>query len=352
MINQIEYNGFSISIMDDFSVKVVNRCENRAKVSFYNPVKKFWGFNEVNFTEGMWVSTSPKKWVFDSVDDILNIIISLENIRYNIEYSFQKNEFNDKTDPFHRFINFEEIVKPITILIAAYDVSEYIEQTLNSFYIIQEKYPYLDLRIIVGIDGCKKTFKYLSKKVYPENTTILLSEKNYGEPIMKNSLVEYCETEKFIIFDSDDIPLDNLVNFVWEKLEECDIVHYSSYNFIDGKDFSLIENIQPSGHVWGGTFGCKKSTFLKFNGFFPWRVQADDELLHRIISEIPSNKRCTSNEPLFYYRIRNNSSSRDKMTNNMSFLRQSYLDLMAEKNTNRIFENPNRFYFRKLLYIQ
>jgi cellulose synthase/poly-beta-1,6-N-acetylglucosamine synthase-like glycosyltransferase len=306
----------------------------------------------MNFTQGMWVSTSPKKWIFDSVNDILHIIISLEDKRYIMEYSFSKNLFKDISDPYHNFINYEEIKKDISILIPAYDVVDYIDETLNMFYQIGEKYPYLNIKILIGVDGCEKTFKHISKKVYPENTTVLLSEKNYGEPIMKNNLVHYCETEKFIIFDSDDIPKENFVNYIWDKLEKCDTVHYRSINFIDKVQTIHDDNLEISGSVWGGTFGSKKSIFLSMNGFYPWRVQSDDEFLHRIIGKIDSNKRCVCEEPMFYYRIRSNSSSRDKQTNKNSFLRKCYIDLMTEKNVNKTFENPNRFYYKKLIYIQ
>lgn len=348
---KINFRGFDIEVNDENLITINNINAGKCNISFYNPILNFWGFNVYDINDNMWVKTNPTKWDFGKINEKgeVHIIITFQNKILKIKYDFLNRHFEDITDENLIVVNGEVIKKNISVLIPAYDTVKYIDETLNKFNEICEKYDYLDVEIIVGIDGCLETFKHISKKVYPENVKILLSEKNYGEPIMKNSLIQICKNEKFIVFDSDDIPTDEMINVLWNELNNYRFVFYPSYNFNDGDDITGKEKI--SKNVWGGCFAGLKSDFLNLNGWFPWRVSADDEFQKRVGNK--EIKHLNMDKPLFYYRIRGNSSSRDGLTNEKSFIRRCYLDLMTEKIAKNKFDNPNRFYFNKnLLYIQ
>jgi len=348
-MNKLDFHDFEITVDDENIITVLNKRKEKCDIVFFNPEIKFFGSNFYDVKPGYWVKTTPTKWELGRVNEKnkVEIRLQLKDKHFKLEYSFEKKEFNDITDNYEVVIDGKILNKKISILIPAYGVTEYIDETIEKFIEIEDRFKYLDIEFIIGIDGCMDTFKYMSKKVYPENFTIVLTEKNYGEPIMKNSLIKMCSNEKFIVFDSDDIPTIDMVNKLWEKLEEYEFVLFKSYNFNDGESY---KNDNISENYWGGCFAGTKSKFISVNGWYPWRVSSDDEFKRRIQKKDEFNT-LMLNEPLFYYRIRNNSSSRDKQTNTDSFLRRCYLDIMTEKIGKNDFKNPNRYYNNKNLIL-
>ena len=348
-MNKLDFYDFEIIINDDNIITVTNKGEEECDLRFFNPKMGFWGSNFFNFKPGHWAKTTPTEWKLGRIDKEEKVEIRFEfrDKILKLEYHYNSNEFKDITDKFCKVVNGKILQKKISILIPAYGVVEFIDETINKFIEIDNRFEYLDIEFIIGIDACKDTFKHISKKVYPENFTIALTEKNYGEPIMKNSLISMCSNEKFIVFDSDDIPVTNMVNIIWEKLENHDFVLFKSYNFIHGEEPNKND---ISKDYWGGCFAGLKSKFIEMNGWYPWRVSADDEFKHRV--KFDENVRdLFLDEALFYYRIRENSSSRDKQTKKDSFLRRCYLDLMTEKMSKKEFPNPERYYNNKNLIL-
>jgi len=350
-MNEIDFYGFKVQVDNNYEFTVTNLDGGLCNLRFFNPDKYFWGSNFPKFCLGCWAKTKPTTWSYNNVKEngIVELQFEYQDKKLILEYDFENNTFKDKTDKFHKIVKGETVIKDISVLIPAFDVVNYMDETIDKFIEIDKKFKYLNIEFIIGIDGCDKTFKHISEKVYPNNFTVVLSEKNYGEPIMKNSLINICKNEKFIVFDSDDIPTEDMINILWEKLEENDFVLYRSYNYWDGED--LHEN-NISVNYWGGCFAGIKSKFIENNGWYPWRVSADDEFKHRIILKKDKNfKELLLDEPLFYYRIRNNSSSRDKLTKKDSFLRKAYLDLMTDKIGNKKWDNPERFYYNENLIL-
>jgi len=350
-MGKIQFDNFELSVDDEGKFHVENKGNETCNLIFYNRKMNFWGSSLYDFKPGHWFETTPTKWNLGRVEEDGKVEISFEfnDKILRLEYCFKNKELTDITDKFETVVNGTVLKKRISILIPAYGVTDYIDETINNFIEIEKRYEYLDIEYIIGVDGCKDTFKHLSKKVYPENFSIVLTERNYGEPIMKNSLIHLCSNDKFIVFDSDDIPKHDMVNVIFEKLEEYDFVLFKSYNFNDGEDYE-DKNVSPN--FWGGCFGGVKSKFISINGWYPWRVNSDDEFKHRVQAN-KELKTLMLDEPMFYYRIRQNSSSRDEQTKDDSFLRRCYKDLMTEKITKRKFDNPNSYYYNKqIIYIQ
>jgi hypothetical protein len=230
---------------------------------------------------------------------------------------------------------------------AAYSANKYIDETIDKFIEILNNKEHLDVEIIILIDGCKDTFKHISQKVYPDFIKVYLSYDNYGLSITKNTLVNLCKNEKFIFFDSDDIPTNNLIDMVYDALDDSDIVYYKYKFFNDGDDYKNEKNLKNvDNNYMGGTFGMVKSKFLEINGFFPWRVQSDDEFKWRV-NGIPSIKTKVIEDNLFLYRIRIDSLSRNNSTKPGSFIRDTYVELINENINNRDFKNPTRFKYNK-----
>lgn len=342
-------------IYDEGLIKVINESNQKFRLNFLNPDKGFYGFNHMNFNPGTWVSTKPTQWSQGKVENRLEIILTSKDKKYLVEFNYDEKKFKNITDEYCYLENYEVIKKKISILITAYDCVDYIDETLNKFFEIIDRKEQLDVEILIGIDGCDKTVRHISNKSYPNYVNVLYSDKNYGMTLMKNSLIYNASNEKVLMFDSDDIPTENLIDIVYDELNNNDVVYYNYYKFKDGTNYGDEKNLELiSDNYMGGTFGIKREKFLKMNGFFPWRVQSDDEFKNRIKHNNENNiKLKVIKDYLFYYRIRNKSLSRNKKFGIKSKIRRIYLDIMTNKFMYGKFQNPERFkYNNKLIYIQ
>ena len=345
-MNDTTFYNIKFSTDDKGNIKVINQTIDTLKIMFTDKTIGFNGYVNMNFTSGMWVLTNPKNWQFGGNCDEINIKILSPEKMYEIVFNTKNKTFLDKTDNFYKLNNYEVINKQISILIAAYKSEKYINETLNKFIKIIESKEYLDVEIIILIDGCIDTLKVLSNKVYPDYIKIYLSDKNYGLSITKNTLVTLSSNDNFIFFDSDDIPKSELINVVYDELNENDLVYYRNYIFKDGENYMDDKNLTSiKNQYMSGCFGMKKNKFLEVNGFFPWRVQSDDEFVKRALS-LKKLKVKKVNKILFYYRLRSESLSRDTSTNEKSFIRKCYIDLISNKIVNG-FSNPNNFKYNK-----
>jgi len=339
-MNECTFYNIKFSSDDEGNIKVVNQTTNTLKIFFANERIKFNGYVNTNFTSGMWVSTNLKNWEYGSDANEVKIKILSSEHKYEVMYNTESKTFVDKTDKYINVSNYKVTDKKISILIAAHNARKHIDETLNSFIKILKDKEYIKAEIIILIDGCKDTLKHISDKVYPDNIKVYLSTENHGLSITKNTLVKLCSNEKFIFFDSDDIPTENLINSVYDSLNKNDIVYYNFYEFIDGKNYEDKKNLKEINEGYmGGTFGMKKSKFLEMNGFFPWRVQSDDEFKLRTTYS-KNLKRKVINEKLFKYRIRKDSLSRNKNTKRGSILRDCYIEVINEKINEKEFLNP------------
>lgn len=282
-MSEIKVGDIKFSSDKDDNIKVINQSQDDSEIIFSDPSIKYNGYTNKNFKSGYWVSTNHRNWDYTGEGDEIVISVKSKSTILKVVYNKKTKELINKTDKFLKLKNDTIIFKKITILLAAYKADKYIDDTLNKFIEIIKGKEHLDVEIIILIDGCSETLKHISKKVYPDFVKVYLSYENYGLSITKNTLVNLCSNDKFIFFDPDDIPKINLIDMVYDELDNSDIVYYTYSWFKDGFDFNLEENLtKEKNNFMGGTFGMNKKKFLQKNGFFPWRVQSDDEFKHRI----------------------------------------------------------------------
>jgi len=329
------------------NLKVINQSQEDLEIIFSDPSINYNGYTNKNFKSGYWVSTNYKVWDNIGKGDEIIIKVKSNSTILKVIYNKKTKELINKTDNFLKVKNDSIIFKKMTILLAAYKADKYIDETLDKFIEIIKDKEHLDVEIIILIDGCNETLKHISKKVYPDFIKVYLSYENYGLSVTKNTLVNLCTNDKFILFDPDDIPKSNLIDMVHDELDNSDIVYYTYSSFKDGFDFNLEENLtKEKNNFMGGTFGMNKKKFLQKNGFFPWRVQSDDEFKHRI-SYDKNLKISVLKENLFLYRIRIDSLSKNKKTTDGSILRDTYREIISDNIHNKKFENPNDFKINK-----
>lgn len=353
MIFEEVFDGYKVTLNSETEIKIINESKEKSIITFYNKECSYHGYTNSNFFHNHWVITDFKKWTNCNNKNIYYIDIISESKKITLEYNLIEKKITNKSDKFCLIENFKQKQKNISILIPVYRNYLLLDETLNTFIDILDKKNHLIVEIIIGIDGCEETLRHVSKKVYPDFVKIFFSEKNYGLSIIKNTLIQNSSNEKCILFDSDDIPTINLIDIVYNSLDETDFVFYKNLSFIDGTDYTKKENLitPKDNNFLGGTFGMNRSKFLSMCGFFPWRVQSDDEFKHRLANKKINFK--VIDNFLFYYRIRNNSLSRNRKTNQYSLIRQVYRSLMGEKIQTNTFENPNLFKFNKdIIWIQ
>ena len=112
----------------------------------------------------------------------------------------------------------------VSIIITAYKMKNYIKETLDSisnqtYFINNTNY-----EILIGVDGCEETLNYLYTIMENySNLKIFMMEKNYGTFITTNTIMSIAKYDNLIRFDSDDIMLPNLIEFVMKESENENI---------------------------------------------------------------------------------------------------------------------------------
>lgn len=140
--------------------------------------------------------------------------------------------------------------KLLTISIAAYNVSEYIETTLQS--LVTSKYIDL-LEIIVVNDGSKDNTLEIIEKYemdYP-GSVIVIDKENGGYGTTVNASIEKATGKYFRILDGDDWVDTNEFDRFIEKLSKTDtdliLTNYTKvYDGINNSELVIISNIEPN----------------------------------------------------------------------------------------------------------
>jgi glycosyltransferase involved in cell wall biosynthesis len=165
----------------------------------------------------------------------------------------------------------------ISIIIPTFDNIEYIDETLDSIYKSGKDFDY---EILIGIDGCNKSLKYLKSKTYHSNTNIFFFPTNKGPYFIKNTLSTLAKYDNLLFFDSDDIMEENMIGYCLKSLKKYQCVKPRLRNFriIDGK----MTN-ESNRKNWGeGVFAIHKKIFNYYNGFEGWLVAADSDFMARL----------------------------------------------------------------------
>ena len=203
----------------------------------------------------------------------------------------------------------------ISIIITAYKMEKYIKETLDS--IARQTYfkKHDNWEIIVGVDACNKTIKYVHSimKNY-KNLRVFMMEENKGTYITTNTMMSIAKYDKLLRFDADDIMFPYLVESL---INESKFYNYDRIYF-KGKNFGNSNTI-----FWAeGQIFIKHWVFDYFGGFMPWICSADSEFIIRVDQFINVKQ---INIVLFKRRIHNSNLTVQKKTKLGSKFRYQYV---------------------------
>ena len=211
----------------------------------------------------------------------------------------------------------------ISIIITAYQMKDYIKETLDS---ISEQTYFKnndDWEILVGVDGCNETLRYVQSIM--ENYTnlrVFMMEENKGTYITTNTIMSIAKYEFLLRFDADDIMFSYLVELLINESEfyNYDRIYFKGKNF--GKNSEKI--------LWAdGQIFMKHWVFDYFGGFMPWRCAADTEFIFRVDQFINVEK---INIILFKRRIHQSNltvQKKTKMESNFRKLHSRYIKTVS-----------------------
>lgn len=263
------------------------------------------------------------------------------------EHSLYKVVKNIKTPMLNYLINDLDwgILKKdeITIIIPTYNNVEYIDDCINS--IRDNITNNLDIEIIIGIDNCEKTKNHVNNNKDKYNDIkFYYFNKNVGPYTIKNTLARYAKNDSIIFFDSDDIFFPNSINKIVDRLKENNYVVFRYDEFTT--TYMINNKVIKFGE---GVIGISKKTFLKLNGYQPWRCAADTEFRERYSSKYNNNIN-RLNDVIFNRRVHETSLTKDKTTGIGSDIRTEYRAKISE-NKNNNYPNPIKLYIEENHYI-
>ena len=198
---------------------------------------------------------------------LLPSLTTLENLIYCPFYTPKDKEFSIISIKYKH---------GISIIITAYKMEKYIKEILDS---ISEQTYFKkndDWEILVGVDGCNKTLKYVHSIMQNyKNLRVFMMEENRGTYITTNTMMSIAQYDNLLSFDTDDIMLPHLVEFLMKESESknYDRIFFKTKNF--GKESETI--------LWAeGQIFMKHWVFDYFGGFMPWKCSADTEYIFRV----------------------------------------------------------------------
>jgi glycosyltransferase involved in cell wall biosynthesis len=212
----------------------------------------------------------------------------------------------------------------ISVIIPTFDNIEYIDETLNSIYNSGKD---LEYEILIGIDGCNKSLKYLKDKSYPVNTKIFFFPTNKGPYLIKNTLSTLAKYDNLLFFDSDDIMEENMIGYCLNSLNKHQCVKPRLHNFkiVNGE---MVNEVGRKN--WGeGVFAIRKPIFDYHNGFEGWLVAADSDFMNRLYKNNTSVD--LTQEILLLRRLHDKGLTSRPDTGLRSSLRSKYASISKSK---------------------
>lgn len=210
-----------------------------------------------------------------------------------------------------------------SIIVPTFNNTNYIDECIDS---LMESSNGLSYEILIGIDGCQKTYNYLKDNIYPGNVKIFYFKENRGPYLIKNTLVTESSSEDILFFDSDDVMLKPSIPKLIELSKKYEVTKFNLLNFVGDFD---ISNTKGKPMFAEGVFHIKKSLFLSMNGFEPWMCAADSDFMGRLYKK--KLKIHFTDEVLFYRRIHSENLTKRGDTGLGSKLRASYWKISKNK---------------------
>jgi len=252
--------------------------------------------------------------------------LGIININKTIsEYTYVVGNYTDK--------------KPVSIIITAYQVKDYIEECLMSI----ENQKYFNnndnYEVLIGVDHCQETLdKLLEIRHKYRNIRIFMMDENKGTYITTNTLLDIVKFDNIIRFDSDDIMRPNMISKIMSYSNDYNFIRFKYYNMkVDSNGKFTMNHHSDYAH---GVVYMKKSLVDEIGGYQPWSCASDSELMVRS-KELLIEK--TIDEAIFYRRIHDNS-----LTNNLQFgfkskNREKYRNLIGKHESVKIDRVVNEY---------
>ena len=213
-------------------------------------------------------------------------------------------------------------MKELSIIIPTYKNTQYLNEC---FFSLIKSIKDRDIEILVGIDACLTTLKFIKDNLFDNRIKFFFFERNQGPYIIRNTLSKISNSENILFFDSDDIMCENMIDLIIEDLKTNLVVKPSYIEFNDGKEIDVKSKLIRS----EGVFAINKDLLLNFNGFEPWVCASDTELSLRLLNKGIGFK--FIDEILFYRRLHKNGLTSRLDTGSNSELRSKYNDIILTK---------------------
>jgi len=227
----------------------------------------------------------------------------------------------------------------VSICITAFKSVKFIKNTLNSITNQTWFKTNNNYEIILGIDGCNETLKYIKniQKIY-KNLIVIMMKENKGTYITTNTIMTISKYDHLIRFDSDDIMYPNFIEKIMSQNKKYDMVRFKMRNYnIISKITYITEAI--------GQFMIKHWVFDYFGGFMPWKIGSDKEFKTRVIKFINV---IYLKDILLLRQIHPESLTQSKKTNYSSKERKKKL-IYIKKKTKKI-KNLKQARIHKVIY--
>lgn len=236
--------------------------------------------------------------------------------------------------------NFFKNYNVLSIIIPTYNNVEFLKECISS--VITSANKCCKYEILIGIDNCDKTYKFIKTDHFFKNKYIKVYffSKNVGPYIVRNSLAIKAKYNNILFFDSDDVMMKNTIKTLLAEFKNKNILKFKFYNFNNGNEYQRMENLSLSSIFSHGVFIINKHKFIDMNGFFGWRCGADTEFHERYLGQ--NNKMNELDIPVYYRRYHNNNITKSKETGIGSKLRTEYGNIIVKNRTDRRWNNPEK----------
>lgn len=206
--------------------------------------------------------------------------------------------------------------KSVSVIIAAYQAQDFIEQCLDSVenQTIFTSDKNVRYEILLGVDGCKETLaKVVAIKKKYRNLRVFMMDKRKGPYITFNTLISLKQYPNFQIFGADDIMAPDMMLHVLSA-KPREIVRVGFANFTNS-----LKRLKPKGLALGVICGNDR-LLEKMGGYKPWMVSADWDLHERF--KFTDLREVLIPRTMFYRRVHPNSLTQHPDTKRGSAIRR------------------------------
>lgn len=210
-------------------------------------------------------------------------------------------------------------MKTCAVIIPAYRAEKWIMECVKGFQ-NQHSLEGWEYKIVVGVDGCKKTATALTVPYW-------WSAVNVGTYVMVNSLVALNPADMYVFFGADDVPFPDYLRKTIPVAEE--------YGYTRVRERRCDENLKPfppQERNLMGTAVCTREVFEQVGGFHAYRCASDTDFTRRVkaLGYKPKEAKLLLPDPLFYRRRHKNSLTRHPKTSMKSEYRVKVKTAMNE----------------------